>query len=326
VTVSRKLPQILFEIGKVVGSASNLGALLAEISQLVTDLVGADACSIMLLDDTKSVLLGKAAYGLERDRIDTISFRVGEGVAGWVAKSGEPALIADVTRDPRFVSLPDSSYQIRALACVPLVSHQQHIGVMTATSAQPGAFDSHDLDLLVFVATTMALDVENLRLRRLAVTDSLTGAYNREYLARYLPESIARARRNSEPLSVAMADIDHFKSVNDAHGHGAGDVVLAEVAERMRKSIRAGDTLIRYGGEEFLLVLPSTDLDAARAIAERMRSSFEESAIEVLDLRLDIRLSIGVAELDQVEDGRELVDRADRALYEAKTAGRNRVV
>ena len=322
---ARSLPRILFEIGKVIGSASNPGSLLAEISQLVTELVGADACSIMLLDDSRSVLMGKAAYGLERDRIDSISFRVGEGVAGWVAETGEPALIADVTDDPRFIALPDSSHKIRALACVPLVSKERQIGVMTATSAAAATFDEHDLDLLVFVATTMALDMENLRLRRLAVTDSLTGAYNREHLNRFLPEALARARRSNEPLSVAMVDIDHFKRVNDEHGHTAGDAVLAEVAERLRSSIRAGDTLIRYGGEEFLLVLPGSDADGATAIAERTREAFEESPIEAADLSLPIRLSLGVAEADEVEDERALVNRADRALYQAKAEGRNRV-
>jgi diguanylate cyclase (GGDEF)-like protein len=322
----RSLPRILFEIGKVIGSATDPGSLLAEVSQLVTELVGADACSIMLLDDSKTVLLGKAAYGLERERIDSISFRVGEGVAGWVAERGEPAVIADVTADERFVALPDSSHRIRSLVCVPLLARDRPVGVMTATAATPDVFDDGDVDLLVFVATTMALDMENLRLRRLAITDALTGAYNREYLARRLPEEINRCRRSEEPLSVAMVDIDHFKSVNDEHGHAVGDEVLAAVVERMRASIRSADTLIRYGGEEFLLLLPGSDLEEARAIAERMRESFEEQPVEVEDHALEIRVSIGVAELGDDDAERAVVKRADEALYAAKAAGRNRVV
>ena len=117
-----RLPQVLFEIGKAVGSDDNLGTLLARISELVCELVDAEACSIMLLDTAKERLLGKAAYGLARRDVTLISFRVGEGVAGWVAATGEAARIDDVTLDERFKVLSDSESRIRSLACVPLAS------------------------------------------------------------------------------------------------------------------------------------------------------------------------------------------------------------
>ncbi|HLU65055.1 MAG TPA: sensor domain-containing diguanylate cyclase [Kofleriaceae bacterium] len=321
-----RLPQVLFEIGKAIGSDDNLGTLLARISELVCELAAAEACSIMLLDASGERLLGKASYGLSRRDVSGISFRVGEGVAGWVARTGEAALIDDVTQDPRYKVLSDSQNRIRSLACVPLAYRGERVGVLTITSPRPAAFVQDDVELLKFIATTMALDIDNARLRRLSVTDPLTGAYNREFLHKQLPESIEQAERRGEPLAIAMIDVDHFKAVNDELGHEVGDRVLAEVAQRLRAAIRAGDLLVRYGGEEFLALLPGADAGRAAEVAERVRSRMEEEPIEVEGARIEVRVSVGVAEHRRGDDSHsQLVRRADTALYGAKAGGRNRV-
>jgi diguanylate cyclase (GGDEF)-like protein len=320
------LPQVLFEIGKAIGSDDNLGTLLGRISELVCELVGAEACSIMLLDTAHERLLGKASYGLARRDVSLISFRVGEGVAGWVAETGQTALINDVSQDPRFKSLPDSQSRIRSLACVPLGYRVQRIGVLTITSSRVAAFRKEDVDLLAFIATTMALDIDNARLRRLSVTDPLTEAYNREFLQQQLPQSIEQAERRGEPLAVAMIDVDHFKDVNDRLGHEVGDRVLAEVAHRLRAAIRSDDLLVRYGGEEFLVLLPGSDADKAAEVAERMRSKMEDDPIEIDGTLVEVRISLGVAQYRPAMDSPgQLVKRADVALYAAKGRGRNRV-
>lgn len=320
-----RLPEILFEIGKAIGSDETLATTLNNISELVTQLVGAEACSIMLVDRSRSLLLGKAAYGLARDDISVVSFRIGEGVAGWVAEHEQTALIDDVTLDARYVTLPDSENHIRSMACVPMLYRDDLVGVMTATAPAPGAFRSSDLELMEFVARTIALDIENIRLRRLSITDNLTGAFNREYLEQRLPAAVDEARLRNEPLSVAMVDVDHFKPVNDRFGHDAGDEVLAEVARRLRGSTRTGDVLVRYGGEEFLLLLPHSDAPLARDIGERMRARMAGDPIAVGGEQLQIRISIGIAQLQDLETPARLVRRADGALYAAKAAGRDRV-
>jgi diguanylate cyclase (GGDEF)-like protein len=321
-----RLPQVLFEIGKAIGSDDNLGSLLARISELVCELVDAEACSIMLLDTAKERLLGKAAYGLARRDVTLISFRVGDGVAGWVAATGEAARIDDVTLDPRYKVLSDSESRIRSLACVPLAYRDERAGVLTITSPRAAAFSDGDVELLKFIATTMALDIDNARLRRLSVTDPLTEAYNREFLQQRLPQAIEHSDRRDEPLSVAMIDVDHFKAVNDDHGHTTGDRVLAEVAQRLRGAIRGGDLLVRYGGEEFLVLLPGADAAKASEIAERMRVKLEDDPIDVGGARIEVRISVGVAEHRRGQDtGDKLMRRADTALYAAKGRGRNRV-
>ena len=321
-----KLPAALFEIGKLIGSDLDPGILLSRIAELICQLIDAKACSVMLLDADRKRLLAKAAYGLRTERMHTLSFAVGEGVAGWVVERGEPALIADVSQDARFVTLAANQTPISSMVCVPLLARGERVGVVTATSERPGAFDANDLELLRFISMTIALDIENVRLHRVAVTDPLTGAYNREFLLARLPQEIEAAIDRDRPLSLALVDVDHFKAVNDQYGHGIGDVVLAEVARRLRGAIRGGDLLVRYGGEEFLAVLPKADAGRAWEVGERMRQRVCEKAFDVGDgLALLLRVSVGIAQWRMGETMPDLIERADTAMYEAKERGRNRV-
>jgi diguanylate cyclase (GGDEF)-like protein len=321
-----RLPAVLFEIGKLIGSDLDPGILLSRISELICQLVNAKACSVMLLDASRKRLLARAAYGLRTERMHTLSFAIGEGVAGWVVEKGESALISDVTKDSRFVVLPANQTPIASMLCVPLLSRGERVGVVTATSETVDAFDPSDLELVRFIATTIALDIENVRLHRVAVTDPLTGIYNREFLQQRLPQEIEAAIDRDRPLSIALVDVDHFKAVNDQYGHSVGDVVLAEVARRLRSAIRGGDVLVRYGGEEFIAVLPKADAGRAWEVGERMRQRVCERAFDVGDgLALLLRVSVGIAQWRMGEDMPEIIERADIALYGAKQRGRNRV-
>lgn len=324
-----RLPAVLFEIGKLVASDLDPHILLSRISELICKLAGAQSCSVMLLDAHRERLLAKAAYGLRTERVHTLSFAVGEGVAGWVALHGEPVLIDQVSEDSRFVALVDHRTPIASMICVPLTARGQRVGVVTITSAAVAAFTTQHLELLSFLATTIALDIENVRLHRVAVTDPLTGAYNREFLAQRLPVEIEGAYAQERPLSLAIVDIDEFKRVNDAHGHLIGDHVLAEIARRLRTAIRGGDLLVRYGGEEFLAVLPRADIARAWEVGERMRQRVSETMIEIGDApAIAMTLSVGIAQLrvgSAPETAYQVTDRADAALYSAKRQGRNRV-
>jgi diguanylate cyclase (GGDEF)-like protein len=321
-----KLPAALFEIGKLIGSDLDPGILLSRIAELICQLIDAKACSVMLLDADRKRLLAKAAYGLRTERMHSLSFRVGEGVAGWVVEHGQPALISDVGQDSRFVNLPANQTPIASMLCIPLLARGERVGCVTATAERTGAFNNNHLEIVRFIAMTIALDIENVRLHRVAVTDPLTGAYNREFLMQRLPQEIEAAIDRDRSLSLAMIDVDHFKAVNDQYGHGVGDVVLAEVARRLRSAIRAGDLLVRYGGEEFLAVLPKADAGRAWEVGERMRQRVCERAFDVGDgLALLLRVSVGIAQWRMGETMADLIERADIALYDAKERGRNRV-
>jgi len=324
-----QLPQILFQIGKALGSEEPLAPTLAKISELVTKLCDAAACSIMLADPEQQILMGKASFGLRHDDIASVTFPYGEGVAGWVVTHAESVCIDDVVDDERFVAHGECSH-IRSLVCVPLTHRDAIVGVLTITDPRVGHFTSASVDLLALVAQTIALDMENIRLRRLAQTDALTGAYNRQYLDRRFPIMVKKALEQSEALSIAMFDVDHFKDVNDVHGHDVGDLVLADIARRLALTSREGDRLIRYGGEEFLLLLPGANLATAAEIADRMRVQLASESIS-LERRgrepvvLDIRISAGVSQLGSSDTTEEFFKRADEALYRAKSNGRNRI-
>lgn len=320
-----RLPAVLFEVGKLLGSDMDAGQLLSRLSKLLCELVDAEACSVMLLDTERTTLLAKAAYGLRTERMHSLSFRVGEGVAGWVVQHGEPALIADAATDPRFVALPNARTPIVSMACVPISARGEPIGVLTATSGKAGVFLPSHVDLLQFLARTIALDMENVRLQRLAVTDLLTGTYNREFLAQRLPLELTAATEKEHALCLALVDVDHFKKVNDECGHAIGDEVLVEVARRIRSAVRGGDLLIRYGGEEFLVVLPKADREHAREVCERIRVRVAEQPVVAGNHRLVIHVSIGVAQWQRDEASPDLIRRADTALYLAKGKGRDRV-
>lgn len=325
----QKLPAVLFEIGKLVGSDLDPGVLLSRIAELVCQVIDAQACSVMLLDAARERLLAKAAYGLRAERIHSLSFAIGEGIAGWVAQHGDAVLLPDAAADARFVQLPGNRTQIASLICVPLIARGERVGVVTATSDHKNAFQQSDLELVSFIATTIALDIENVRLHRVAVTDPLTGVYNREFLANKMPAEIEMALARGRSISVAMVDVDHFKRINDAHGHGVGDVVLAAIAGRLRNAIRGGDMLVRYGGEEFLVLLPKAGVERASEVGERIRERACEGPIDAgNNTMVDITVSVGVAELrtEPLETMNELIARADAALYAAKAAGRNCVI
>jgi two-component system cell cycle response regulator len=161
--------------------------------------------------------------------------------------------------------------------------------------------------------------------QKLATTDPLTGLANRRALLAALQIEIALSRRHATPLSFLLMDVDHFKSINDGHGHAAGDQVLAAIGELLRSELRVPDISARWGGEEFVVVLKHTDAAGGVVAAERIRKAVQALSVNALDKRIAVTVSIGVSEFDPGDSAEAMVDRADRAMYRAKTGGRNRV-
>ncbi|GGB48469.1 GGDEF domain-containing protein [Shewanella inventionis] len=161
--------------------------------------------------------------------------------------------------------------------------------------------------------------------QQLAMRDPLTKLANRRNAAAILEQEKARLQRNNEPLSVLLCDLDHFKSVNDKYGHNAGDMVLTELSALFTEQVRQQDCVARWGGEEFLIILPQTTSEQAGVIAEKIRSSVENHTLQFLDNKIQVTISIGISQLSQDQTIDELINNADKCLYQAKTLGRNRV-
>lgn len=235
------------------------------------------------------------------------------------------------------VLFPETT-QLKSVALVPLGLRGRLIGVLNLASRDAQRFTpEHATDFLNHLGTIAAFCVENAvnraRLLLSGLTDVLTGWHNRRYLDARLPEEVARARREETPLCALIFDLDFFKQVNDRLGHLVGDDALKHVADVAAEVIRDSDVAARFGGEEFVVVLPHTALDAARVLAERLADAVRSRPFApTADATEVLTVSIGVAQLDPRDGelataaGKALLSRADEALYAAKSAGRDRVV
>ena len=328
---------MLFDVTRALGAVSDLTGLLKLILTRAMSAVEAEKGSLMLLDESSDELVIRVVQGLpdkevERQinegEIHCKRFARGEGVAGQVLESGKTVRIADVSKNEEFTRR-DSSH-VSSILCVPLDVDDEIIGVINITNRQGGgSFEREDESILEALGNQAAVAIARTRLYEAAITDSLTGLYIRRFIMHRLGEEIRRARRYGAPLSLVMCDIDHFKRVNDTYGHPAGDAVIVAVAKTLRDELRQEvDVAGRYGGEEFLLLLPQTDAHGAASVGERLRESIESLVIEIGDGQtLQITMSFGVSHLDlEGDDGPEAVlKRADDALYVSKETGRNKV-
>jgi diguanylate cyclase (GGDEF)-like protein len=314
---------LLFEVARRLNAGAAWTDVLRLLAERAGPLVGAGACGVMLLDAQRQQLQGRGSGqpALEAD----VAFRVGEGVAGWVLEHGAAARVTDTAEDERFKVVPGQE-AIRSLVCVPLVTRDGAVGTLTATSPRVGAFTAEHEELLVYLCAAVIRDAENARLYRLSTTDALTHARNRQYLFQRLPEELERSRRCGAPLSMVLLDLDHFQVLNAQRGHLAGDFALKEVATLLLAQLRGMDVLVRYGGEEFLVLLPHTDKGGALGAAERLRAAVEQLDLRWNDQRLRLTVSAGVAAWQPGDTDESLLGRVDAALARAWAAGRNRVV
>jgi two-component system, cell cycle response regulator len=239
---------------------------------------------------------------------------------------------------PEYNALFDDNQGLESIAILPLFCRNRLVGSINLGSRDARRFTRHHAtDFLARLAKICGVCLENTvnreRLLISGLTDPLTELHNRRYLDRRLNEELSRASRYHQPLSCLFIDADHFKRINDGYGHQAGDTVLRELASRIRSQLRASDVATRYGGEEFALLLPQTNLNEALLLAERIRLEVAQSQIHLDDGQaVDLTVSIGVSKTLPMlgksrhqEVGEHLLASADQALYQAKANGRNRV-
>jgi diguanylate cyclase (GGDEF)-like protein len=299
----------------------SLEDVLQHVVRGAAELLATPRVNVRLLDPTRTRLIAACRFGEALHWDADAEFRLGEGLIGWIAQNHRPIRAASAQDDPRYLRRPDQKEEIGAYLGMPLMAGSTCVGVLSAVHTLRDQFDEHDEDLLALLAGLCAPQIEVARLSRLVQTDPLTGALNRRGLASIVPAG-ALPHDTGASLAVAMADVDHFKRVNDEHGHQVGDDVLRSVAAVLAGVLRPSDAVVRYGGEEFLLLLPEVDLAAAARIAERARATVASS---VLTGGVRVTVSLGVAERRPGESRDDLIRRADLALYLAKRGGRNRV-
>ncbi|MEM6956903.1 MAG: sensor domain-containing diguanylate cyclase [Myxococcota bacterium] len=301
-----------------------LDAALRTVTDAARRLFSGTHASLRVVDETGDELRSGARVGVGEGE-QPPKFERGEGVVGWVIEHGQVARIDHVADDPRFIHFKDQRYVIASLLAIPLWSAGKVVGCLTITSDQASHFDDSDELIGRLLANCAVPPLERARLQQIAMTDPQTRALTHGYLLPRLEGELELAKEKGYALSMLLMDLDHFKRVNDTHGHAAGDEVLVAFGELVKRQVRKEDVFVRRGGEEFVVLMPACRAPIAFAVAERIRETLADTPI-VVSSGAEIRqeVSIGVAEWNQAEDAKALEGRADAAMYEAKRTGRNR--
>ena len=300
----------------------------------VNELMSPDTWSLLLVDQETNELYFQVATGVAAEKLKDVRVRVGEGIAGWVAQTGEAAIVPDVKADPRFSGDVDrvTNMLTHSVICVPIRTKDRVLGVIEIINyVGKRDFGSEDLGLLQAMADYAAIALENAihvkRIHELTITDDVTSLYNARHLNFVLETEIYRSNRYHYEFSLVFIDLDHFKEVNDTHGHLVGSKLLREIAEVVRGSLRLIDYAFRYGGDEFVILLPQTGKESATVVARRLHQRLNEARfIEDQNLNLHVTASLGLASFPvDANTKAELVRLADEAMYLVKNTSRNNI-
>jgi diguanylate cyclase (GGDEF)-like protein len=321
---------------RVISSSLDIDAVYEVFAREVKQLIPYDRMGVLLPDESGAGLrivqlaADRPGFG-ERGSVWPNS--EGTGI-GWVMSRRQPHVARDLAERRLFAEDEMLLNEgIRSSIRLPLIARGKVVGAIFLDSATAGSYGERELELLVPLGEQLAIAIENAslfqRINRLALTDELTGLFNRRHFYHQLGQEFKRARRYGRPLSLMMIDIDFFKRYNDQYGHLAGDQALRMLAARLRETTRSVDILARYGGDEFGIILPETDLARARIQGERIRSAMDGLGAgpgEPREGGNDVTISLGVACLvPHMREMEDLVREADQALYRSKAGGGNRI-
>ncbi len=323
------------EFSKVLASAYDMETLLSAVLERIKLLLPARHWSLLLLDPQTRELYFAVTVGMDLESVKSIRLRLGEGIAGAVAQTGQPIFIPNVDEDPRFSARVDraTGFDTRSIIALPLVVRGEVIGVFEVVNVEDEKFFREKyLPHLSILADYVAIAVDNVRnLQRLearAYIDEVTGFYNTRYLVFSLDHLIPQIRAQGGEFSVVFLDLDNFKAVVDHYGHLRGSKVLGEVARVIHAVLGSEDSLVRYGGDEFIILLPHCGKSQALELTRRLRERLNQTSF-LPDEGLDIRVtaSYGIATLpEDAQDREELLAMADKAMFSSKDRGKDRIM
>src|ERR1700737_4214886 len=320
------------ELGKALTSSLQLDQVLRTIMEKIDEFLRPDNWSLLLLDETTQELYFELAVGKVSQACKDVRIKMGEGIAGWVAQHGEIVIVPDTSKDTRFFGKVDekTKMETRSIVAVPVKFRDTCLGVIELINCiGPEGFDSRDLSLLEALADFAAIALENARhvkrIHELTITDDCTTLYNARHMGFILETEIYRSQRYNYEFSLVFIDLDHFKEINDTHGHLIGSKLLAEIGNALKTHCRLIDFAFRYGGDEFVILLPQTSKENALNVARRLHKLIRETPwLEQAGLKARITPSIGVASYPVDSRTKEgLLHLADEAMYLVKNTNRD---
>jgi diguanylate cyclase (GGDEF)-like protein len=329
----RRLAEALRDTANALNSTLDIDEVLDNILVNVGRVVPHDSSNIMILEGDYVKIVRSWGYETpeKQEYIRHFYCRVNDMTTlQKMSENLQPILVSDADHSANWTQSQESSW-IKSYAGAPVCIQEHLIGFINLNSSQPGFFQDEHLERLQAFANQAAIAIQNSQLyvqvQTMSITDSLTGLYNRRGLFNLGEREVDRSRRFDRPLSALFIDIDHFKRVNDSFSHSVGDEVLCTAAERFRSVVRSVDIIGRYGGEEFVILLPEVELEGALQVGERLRQVIANAAIHLSTGEISITISVGVAQFTPVmQELSVLLHLADEAMYLAKQAGRNQVV
>ncbi|MGA2192475.1 MAG: diguanylate cyclase [Nitrospirota bacterium] len=321
----------LHRISTSVSSSLDLKTILERLAQLSREIIPYDYMTVSFTEGEDSVVF-KMLKGYENARQPDGPVQLANSLLGWIVENRQPLCFTDLDqRTQKLPIFPEGKLKadFKSFLGIPFLSQDKAQGVLTVALREPRAISAYQQHMLSIIANQVAVNIANAKLHHMmqmmATTDGLTGLINHRHFQEKADEEFERCKRLPVPLAVMLMDIDHFKRINDTYGHPVGDAVLKKVSKILRETVRAVDIAARYGGEEFIALLLNTDLSGAGQMAERIRTSIGKSRFLLNGENIPVTISIGYAVYPQdAADKKDLIEKADQALYWAKGNGRNR--
>ncbi len=324
---------IFNDVAKALTSSLNLDSILQTIMEKMAEFFRPDTWSLLMVDEQKDELYFAIAIGDAAETLKTVRMRMGEGIAGWVARNGESLIVPDVYNDPRFAKRVDeyTKWKTRSIICVPLQSKHRVLGVIQLINCAMESFGEQEMFFLHALCDYAAIAIDNSRsvekIQELTITDDCTGLYNARHLYKTLEAEVYRSARFGYEFSVIFMDLDHFKTVNDTYGHLVGSKLLQEIGFKVKSQLRLIDYAFRYGGDEFVILLPQTDKNSALVVAKRLQEMMRRTQFLSDDgLNLNVRCSMGLATYpEDAKSSHEIIRQADEMMYMVKNSSRDNI-
>jgi diguanylate cyclase (GGDEF)-like protein len=325
--------QSLYDLGLKLTASENPEKLYQTIVDYATSLTNTPAGSLTIFEEKRGEMALAAVKGVSRRFSNKTRWKVRQGgLTSHILNQDQPLAVQDIKRHPRFDNPIMVREGIRSLIASPLKTEGRIVGILYVDDFKPRRYTTREISLLSLLSTFAAMAIEKTKLlestRQLAITDELTGLYNHRHFRQQLNIEINRAERYGRSLSLMMIDIDYFKHYNDTNGHLKGNEVLKEVGRILKEISREVDIVARYGGEEFSIIMPETKRRRAFALSERLRKRIASHKFENANKQPNKKLTVSIGAASYPESAGtafDLIAEADKALYEAKRAGRNTV-